>query len=477
MRQAIDLNDPIDDVNHKIVRWRLFFPALGHFLHLPAWFLLGLSHVGAFFLILSLVNLGWSFSADHHHRLLAGFCFAIIVGATAPFITSMGLLGYYDSWLALGLVTIAFSRSRALVLLACLATPWVDERLVIGFPLSLGIRFVTGLGYGAASFRKWFHKEALGPCTIVAIYTVLRLHLGGSQGSQTMHQYFQKFIAGEDVSLFHRFVGAVAGLRIAVFLVLFALIAAWPTASTQETKRHWLPLILLPPTFALALLTAVDLSRSMVILLVIVPLGWAWLDQLPSTGRVWLPPIAAITALILPAYHVVGTKTSLADNWFKSSAVLMEGVNATGIGYLTGAGVVQDQEKGFSFILKAANQGWGVAQKNAAVLFDQGVGTKKNESEALRWFRLAAESGSAEAQGILGERCMGGTGLLPLDEVQAIHWFEQAAAQDHVTAMVNLGKIYARGNKTPIDRERAHYWWNRAAGRGNEEARQLLLIF
>ena len=143
MRQAIDLDDPIEDLNHKIVRWRLFFPAVGNLLHLPAWLLLGLSQVGAFSLILVLTHLGWSFSANHQRRLLAGFCFALIAGATAPFLTSMGLLGYYDSWLALGLLAISFARSRALVLLACLATPWVDERLVIGLPLSLGIRFVT----------------------------------------------------------------------------------------------------------------------------------------------------------------------------------------------------------------------------------------------------------------------------------------------------------------------------------------------
>src|SRR4051812_466045 len=46
LQQAHDLSTEIDTPVHKIVRWRLLVPVLGHFLHLPGWLILGLPFLG-----------------------------------------------------------------------------------------------------------------------------------------------------------------------------------------------------------------------------------------------------------------------------------------------------------------------------------------------------------------------------------------------------------------------------------------------
>lgn len=473
LRQSTDLSDPISDVDHKIIRWRLLFPALGHFLHLPWWAVLGLSHLGAFFLTLYLAYLGWSVLDRDRRTLLAAFCFALIAGATAPLFTSLGLPGYYDSWLALGILTIAFARSRTLIVFACLATPWVDERLVLGLPLALGIRYVMRPDKKNLSPSHWCRTEALAPVGVVMLYAVFRLFLAGAGGSQTTQEYFQKFIAGETLSLSDRLYGAWAGLSTGWLLILAALAGCWQMA---RMEKKWQPLglvALFVLTSILSLFTAVDLSRSMVLLTVLLPLGWAWIYPRASKWRSAAALILAAMALTIPAYHVVGKNANRVDNWFEPSSVLAEGQTLVASAYLTGDGAALDRVKGIGYIRKAADRGYGRAQKNMGVAYAQGIGVEKDDAEAVKWFLKAAESGVAEAQANVGERYAQGIGL-PRDADQAIHWLGKAAAQNHPFAEMFLGKIYANGQLTAVDRQRARYWWARATAHGNEEAKQLL---
>src|SRR5688572_14101949 len=183
IQQTLNLSAEIPDPNHKIIRWRLLMPALGHFLHLPGWLVLSLAHFGSLFFIVTLVAL-----CVHQTAVRPGYegmCFGIVAGATAPFFTSMGLLGYYDAWLALALLGVSFARPRWIVFIACILAPWIDERFVIGLPLALCVRWIRYNG-GNRSPWQWFKQEAIVPFVIVAGYTMFRLGLGGSGSSQTV---------------------------------------------------------------------------------------------------------------------------------------------------------------------------------------------------------------------------------------------------------------------------------------------------
>ena len=64
-------------------------------------------------------------------------------------------------------------------------------------------------------------------------------------------------------------------------------------------------------------------------------------------------------------------------------------------------------------------------------------GVTKDYNEAVRWYRLAAEQGNAEAQFNLGVLAGAGHGM-PRDLDAARHWLERAAKQGHEKAQVTL---------------------------------------
>jgi hypothetical protein len=107
---------PIPDQLHGAIQWRLLFPVIGHLLHLPPAVLFGLAHLGCVlvlgFIITVLRRRGVGFFE-------AGLA-AVILGAASWYIASVCWLGYYDSWVVLGLLFVAFARARWPVWLACL---------------------------------------------------------------------------------------------------------------------------------------------------------------------------------------------------------------------------------------------------------------------------------------------------------------------------------------------------------------------
>jgi len=60
-----------------------------------------------------------------------------------------------------------------------------------------------------------------------------------------------------------------------------------------------------------------------------------------------------------------------------------------------------------------------------------GTGVEKDDVEAVKWFRKAAEQGNAHAQVKLGECYRNGTGV-EKDDVGAVKWFRKAAEQGRV---------------------------------------------
>ncbi|MSQ59520.1 MAG: sel1 repeat family protein [Betaproteobacteria bacterium] len=53
-----------------------------------------------------------------------------------------------------------------------------------------------------------------------------------------------------------------------------------------------------------------------------------------------------------------------------------------------------------------------------------------------------------------------------------LKWFRLAAAQGHANAQSNLGAMYDKGRGVPMDDVRAHMWFNLAAVKGDANAVQ-----
>src|SRR5262249_26016362 len=89
-------------------------------------------------------------------------------------------------------------------------------------------------------------------------------------------------------------------------------------------------------------------------------------------------------------------------------------------------------------------------------------GVRRNDAEAARWFRLAADQGDAVAEYNLGLMYSEGQAV-PQDYAEAAKWYRLAADQRYAQAQYNLGFLYASGQGVEQDNVAAHMWFNLAA--------------
>ncbi len=474
IRQSRDLSTEIGDPNHKIVRWRLLVPFLGHFLRLPGWLTLGLAHLGCVALIMTFVAIGSTRSVAAGRTAREGLYLGLVAGASAPFFTSMGWLGYYDSWLALGLVGVAFGRSRWLVGIACVLAPWIDERFVIGLPLALWVRRIQ-TDPPPKSEWDWFEQQSLLPVLLVCGYAAIRVKLGGTGGSQTVGEYLAQFVFFLKIDFTQRVYGAWAGLRLGWVLIAVAILGMGRAANPARRVQARLLAVGTVVTGMMGLFTALDLSRSMVLLIPVVVLGWMVASRAQGWGRFHVGAMLAIFTLVLPAYHVVGRTSVTVDNGWTPSLPLLTAQNNLGRMYETGDGVARDGVEAVRWYRKAAERGSADAQTNLGAMYAKGDGVAKNDGEAEKWYRLAAKQGMPEAQNNLGAMYASGRGLAK-DGVEAIKWYRRAAEQGYAVAQSNLGMMYAQEEGVGKDAAEAVRWYWRAADQGYAAAQNNLGI-
>lgn len=87
---------------------------------------------------------------------------------------------------------------------------------------------------------------------------------------------------------------------------------------------------------------------------------------------------------------------------------------------------------------------------------------QRNDVEAVRWFRMAAEGGNAEAQyklAVMLEHAWGAR----RDYQEALSWYSKAAKQGHAGAQNNMGIMYEKGRGAPISYQEAIKWYSMAA--------------
>ena len=88
----------------------------------------------------------------------------------------------------------------------------------------------------------------------------------------------------------------------------------------------------------------------------------------------------------------------------------------------------------------------------------------------IKELRKAAESGDAEAQGLLGTALAMGEGV-EQDLAEAVRWLKSAAEQGDVNSLFNLGIIHERGLGVDRDLEEAALWFWQAAEMGDAGAK------
>ena len=98
---------------------------------------------------------------------------------------------------------------------------------------------------------------------------------------------------------------------------------------------------------------------------------------------------------------------------------------------------------------------------------------KKNQAEAAKWFRKAAEKNYAPAQAVLGYMYEKGYGVSS-DPGEAVKWYRKAADQNHDDGLFNLGRAYENGIGVSRDLNQARTYYTKAAAAGSAPAKEAL---
>lgn len=129
----------------------------------------------------------------------------------------------------------------------------------------------------------------------------------------------------------------------------------------------------------------------------------------------------------------------------------------------------------YQWLRRAAESGNRLAQFNLGDLYQRGVGTSKDDKQALHWFLqcvqpVEGKSGLtpemlAWAHLKLGIIYHDGRGT-PVDYSKALFWFSHIIPDHHAYAQYMVGSMYANGRGVPKDLPRAILWWQAAASQG-----------
>jgi TPR repeat protein len=95
--------------------------------------------------------------------------------------------------------------------------------------------------------------------------------------------------------------------------------------------------------------------------------------------------------------------------------------------------------------------------------------------EAIRWYRVAANSGDLFSQTQLGTMLESGVGSA-VDLAQAREWYRRAAGEGYLPAMVLLASMYSQGKGVPQDHDEALHLLKPAAEQGYAPAKTDLAV-
>ena len=127
---------------------------------------------------------------------------------------------------------------------------------------------------------------------------------------------------------------------------------------------------------------------------------------------------------------------------------------------------LKELEQSVKWYRLAAEGGLAEAQFNLGAIYSNKKGDLRDFRKAAKWYRLAAKQGVPLAQHNLGVMHDYGIGILE-NNTTAITWYQLAAEKGYAPAQSNLGVMYAKGEGIAQDYEAAVRWFRLAAKQGH----------
>lgn len=123
----------------------------------------------------------------------------------------------------------------------------------------------------------------------------------------------------------------------------------------------------------------------------------------------------------------------------------------------------RDDAEALRLLRKAAEHGFMAAQESLGIFAETGIAMPRPApAEALVWYQKAVQQGSLDAATNIALMYAGGIGV-PKDPAQAASWFRRAAEGGDATAQYNLALRYMRGDGVPKDYKESIHWLTAAA--------------
>jgi hypothetical protein len=187
------------------------------------------------------------------------------------------------------------------------------------------------------------------------------------------------------------------------------------------------------------------------------------MSDLTATDSARPEPAAAADVVDEPGFDIVSPSARRSHLTHVALLLLVLGTVALVMGYLLAPTIERHWAN-------SAKQNQGISQ-DVSVPLQSSAG--RSHPIAPAEVRRLADQGDADAQWQLGVLYHDGDGV-PKDDTQAMQWFQRAAEQGYVRAQSTLGAYYWAGRGVPQDYSKAYFWSQLALAQGDEISKSRL---
>jgi TPR repeat protein len=146
-----------------------------------------------------------------------------------------------------------------------------------------------------------------------------------------------------------------------------------------------------------------------------------------------------------------------------------------GIIYLTGDGAPRDDAEAAKWLRKAADQDNPMAERYLAEMYFKGRGVPADNEQAARLLQMAADQGEGQSEYNPAVLYTQGQGVAR-NAKQAALWMRRAAEQNLAAAQHGMGVILENGDGVPSDPVEAASWYRKAVNQSYVPAMNSLAL-
>lgn len=196
--------------------------------------------------------------------------------------------------------------------------------------------------------------------------------------------------------------------------------------------------------------------------------GIPWLQKAAENSA----EVQAQLGAIYSSSHFTIKNYTIAYNWYLKAAQQKNSDALFSLGKMLwlGRGVIKSHAndiKAIQYLAQSAELGNSGAALSLADIYFHGVDKVARDLVlANKFYHIAANAGSVSAELNLGKQYFFGWGVEQSD-INALLWFEKAAASKDATAQYYMGFIFEHGRSVPVDLVRAAVWYKRSALNGD----------